>query len=35
VLENVIRKVDIENFREVGMPYLNALLDFNLGKDQN
>jgi predicted HD phosphohydrolase len=34
VLENVIRRVDIENFKEVGMPYLNALLDFNLGKDQ-
>ncbi len=34
VLENVIRRADIKNFKEVGMPYLDALLDFNLGKDQ-
>jgi DNA-binding MarR family transcriptional regulator len=34
VLENVIRRADIKSFSEVGMPYLNALLDFNLSKDQ-
>jgi DNA-binding MarR family transcriptional regulator len=34
VLENVIIRVDIKNFDEVGMPYLDTLLDFNLNKDQ-
>jgi DNA-binding MarR family transcriptional regulator len=34
VLENVIRRADIKTFSEVGMPYLNAILDFDLSKDQ-
>ena len=34
VLESVIRRVDIKSFSDVGMPYLNALLDFNLSNNQ-
>jgi len=34
VLESVIRRVDIKSFSDVGMPYLNALLDFNLSNSQ-